>query len=153
MDIDASTRLGAPTEAVFAALEDLGTYPDWLSIVSAAEPSEPVEGDPGPAWDIDLTARFGPLSRTKRLRMVRTVHDRDGGAVRFERREDDGVEHNAWVLSGRAEPDGEAAGEAGTQLSLHLHYGGASRLPGLDMILRQEAERAGPRLDALLDER
>ena len=153
MDIDASTRLGAPTEAVFAALEDLGSYPRWLTIVSGAEPAEPVAGDPGPAWAIDLTARFGPLSRTKRLRMVRTVHDPADGTVRFERREDDGVEHNAWVLSGRAEPDGAEEAEAGTKLSLHLHYGGASRLPGIDLILRQEAEKAGPRLDALLDER
>ncbi len=153
MDIDASTRLGAPTRTVFAALEDLGTYPGWLTIVSAAEPSDPVEGDPGPAWDVELTARFGPLSRTKRLRMVRTVHEPDRGEVRFERREADGVEHNAWVLAGQAEPGGDVDGEAGTQLSLHLHYGGASRLPGMDVILRQEADKAGPRLEALLDER
>lgn len=47
--------------------------PQWLEIVTRAEPM----GDDGnePAWAVDLRGRMGPLARSKRLRMVRTGHD------------------------------------------------------------------------------
>ena len=73
------------------ALADLGTYPAWLGLVTAAEP----DGDN--TWVVTLRARLGPLARSKRLRMVRT--ERSADSVRFERREVDGRDHSEWVLS------------------------------------------------------
>ena len=61
-----------PPEALFALVDDLGGYPDWLEIVVAAVPVEAAAGDEGPAWSVELRGRVGPLARSKRLRMVRT---------------------------------------------------------------------------------
>ena len=59
------------------ALADLSTYPEWLALVTEAEP----QGDH--TWLVTLRARLGPLARSKRLRMVRTQLLDD--SVRFER--------------------------------------------------------------------
>ncbi|MBW3614910.1 MAG: SRPBCC family protein [Actinobacteria bacterium] len=154
MDVEASALVKAPVPVVLGVLQDLSTYPSWLSIVASAVALPPRPVDEGPAWLIELVARVGPLSRRKRVRMVRTLHDPLVGEVRFERREDDGRDHSAWVLTGRAtreEPSQD--GGAGTRLTVRIHYGGASRLPGIDILLRQEARRAGERLEALLQRR
>lgn len=148
MDVEASAVVRAPVLDVFGVLEDLATYPDWLSIVGSAAPAPAAPADEGPAWLMELVARIGPISRRKRVRMVRTVRDPEAGEVRFERREDDQRDHSPWVLTGRAAPSEEPA-EA-TALAVHIHYGGTSRLPGIDILLRQEARRAGERLEALL---
>lgn len=137
---------------VFGVLEDLSTYPQWLSIVASAAPAPAVPVDEGPAWVMELVARIGPLSRRKRVRMVRTLHDPEAGQVRFERREDDQRDHSPWVLTGRAAPSEQPPDGAveATALDVHIHYGGTSRLPGIDILLRQEARRAGERLEAML---
>lgn len=152
MDVQASAVVRAPAPEVFGVIEDLSTYPRWLSIVASAAPAPAVPVDEGPAWLIELVARIGPISRRKRVRMVRTLHDGEAGEVRFERREDDEGEHSPWVLTGRAVPSEESNGGAGqvTTLDVHIHYGGGSRLPGIDILLRQEARRAGERLENLL---
>lgn len=130
-----TAELAATPERVFAEVADLSTYPGWLGIVHAAEPVG--EG----AWAVELGARLGPWRRTKRVRMARTVCDAISGAVRFERAELDGREHSAWVLEARV-----AATERGSALTMHVHYGGAAWVPGLDLVLRQEVRRAAARL-------
>lgn len=142
-DVDVTASLSAQVEpaVLFAAVADLGGYPDWLEIVprAVAAPQDPT--DPGPAWSVDLRGRIGPLSRSKRLRMVRTVHDTPALAV-FERRELDGRSHSDWVMRAHVIP-----GEAGTTtLTMELHYGGAMWMPMLDRVLADEIERSRPRL-------
>lgn len=117
-------------------MADLTTYPQWLGIVQAVTPD-------GDAWVVELGARLGPFKRTKRVRIVRTACD--AAYVRFERAELDGREHSPWVLSAEVRPAGE-----GTELTMHLHYGGSAWLPGLDLVLAQEVRRAGARLDVRL---
>lgn len=146
MELDAVATLEAEPTQVFAALEDLATYPHWLTIVGRAEPAVADAADPGPAWMVELVGRVGPFTRTKQVRMVRTRHDRSAGDVCFERCERDGRSHNTWVLTGSAAAD--AAG--GTRLHVHLRYGGGRTLPGADLLLRQEAARAGARLGRYL---
>ncbi|MCB0987226.1 MAG: hypothetical protein KDB09_05575, partial [Acidimicrobiales bacterium] len=85
MELVAEMEATRPPGAVFGWIEDLGFYPRWLEIVTRATPRV----DPGeirPTWDVDLRGRLGPVARTKRLRMVRTVHD-PGQRVVFERHE------------------------------------------------------------------
>ncbi|HMQ28154.1 MAG TPA: hypothetical protein PKA98_19350, partial [Acidimicrobiales bacterium] len=89
MDVTETLDVAAGPEALFAWVATLDRYPDWLDIVARAEPAPAHDGDPGPAWLVDLRGRLGPLSRAKRLRMVRTRHEPPGRAV-FERRELDG---------------------------------------------------------------
>lgn len=144
MELDARAEIAVAHARVVAALEDLATYPHWLTIVGAAAPApaHPDDGD-RPAWWVDLVGRVGPFRRSKRVRMVRTALDPEVGTVRFERVEHDGRTHNAWILTAEA----AVAGAGRTTVHVHLHYGGGRTLPGADLLLRQEAHRAGARLE------
>ena len=134
-----------PPGRLFAALENLDDYPGWLTIVDRAVPAEAIEGDEGPVWQVDLRGRIGPLSRSKRLRMVRTVHEAPH-RLRFERREVDGRRHSAWTLLAEiaAGPDGPA--DLGSQVRISLHYGGSFGGALLERMLVDEIEASRPRL-------
>ena len=140
MELVETVELRAQPDAVFALVEDLGRYPDWLSIVPRAVR---IEGDQ-PAWMVDLRGRIGPLSRAKRLRMQRTEH-RPPLRVRFERVEPDGRSHSPWVLDAAVAPSAK-----GSELTMTLRYGGALWVPMLDRMLRQEIEGSRARLAELL---
>ena len=142
--MDVTAKLDAPVsvDELFPWVEDLGRYPRWLDIVARADPDG---ADRDAAWIVDLRARLGPFARSKRLRMVRTVHE-PGRRVTFERRERDGRDHSPWVLAAEL-ADG---GVASTQLTMHLHYGGGLWGPVLERLLGDEIERSRPRLLALL---
>jgi len=144
--VDLTTAMPAPCppERLFAALEDLVDYPGWLSIVDRAVPAEPAAGDEGPVWLVDLRGRIGPLARSKRLRMVRTVHDASGGRLRFERREIDGRHHSPWVLHAEVTPGGD--GDAGSHVQITLHYGGSFGGALLERMLVDEIEASRARL-------
>lgn len=146
MDLYGRADLAHAPARVFEAVADLATYDEWLGIVAGVTPAPADAQDAGPAWYVELGARLGPLRRTKRLRMVRTVHEADSRA-RFERHEHDDRAHSPWILTATVEP----AGAEETHLRMDLHYGGAGWLPGLDLVLRQEIRRAGGRLDRYLE--
>ncbi|MEM7272432.1 MAG: SRPBCC family protein [Actinomycetota bacterium] len=141
-----SATTEAGPDRLFAVVSDLATYPDWLDLVDAVESA----GEPD-AWFVTLRARVGPFSRSKRLRMVRTVA-RDGArrTVRFDRAETDGKEHSPWVLSAVVlpVPDGE-----GSEVTLDLVYGGTLWTGPLETILDATAARATERLQAYVAER
>jgi hypothetical protein len=126
---------------VHAVVHRLETYPEWLDLVNRV-----VEDSAGgqPAWQVDLRGQLGPIRRTKRLRMVRTVDEVDH--VRFERHELDGREHAPWILDARI---GQT--ETETVLTMTLRYEGRRWVPLLDRVLADEIERARPRLLELLD--
>lgn len=146
MDVTAEMDAAAPAAAVFAWIDDLERYPEWLGLVSRAVPVDSHPDDEGPAWSIDLRARLGPLARAKRLRMVRTDHDAPHRAT-FERREHDGRDHSPWVLKASI-----AAGSAdASTLTMHLHYGGSLFGSVAERLLRDEIERSRPRLVALVE--
>lgn len=139
----------APTEAdqahLYEVIADLGTYPNWLDLVSSVEPVDPSPADPAEmAWSITLRARIGPLARSKRLRMVRTVAD--GEQVRFERQELDGRQHSTWVLAARVGPADRAPWRS--TVTLDLHYGGSLWSGLLDAVLQSAADDATERLQA-----
>ena len=145
VDLVSSLEAPCPPATLFAVVDDLGHYPDWLSIVPRAVVDAAGAEDQGaPAWIVDLRGRLGPLARSKRLRMVRTEHEPDRRA-RFERRELDGRSHSAWVLDAQVAPAG-----AGSRLTMALHYGGSFGGSVLERMLRDEIERSRPRLLELL---
>ncbi len=146
VEVTASLHTAAEPESLFAQLDTLDGYPQWLEIVSRAEPSQAAEGDPGPAWMVDLRAQLGPLRRSKRLRMVRVQHD-PPHVVRFTRRELDGRSHSEWTLIASVDPDGD-----GSTLEMFLHYGGGLWIPLLDRLLRDEIERSKPRLVRIMED-
>jgi hypothetical protein len=145
VDLEGTASLTADPAAVYEVVADLGTYPDWLGIVFGAEVAPHSAQDVGPAWMVDLGARIGPLPLTKRVRMVRTQH-LPPKVARFERQEHDGGSHSDWILIAEVE-----VADRGSVLTVRLHYGGASRLPGVDAILREEIRKAGGRLQMRLD--
>ena len=151
MDVTAGFETSASPEDLFAVVEDLGRYREWLEIVARAVPAEADGGDPGPAWTVDLRARLGPFARAKRLRMVRAAHE-PHHRVRFERRELDGRSHSPWVLDADvADLRGQEDRGTGTRLTMRLHYGGRLWMPVLDRVLREEINRSKPRLRSLLE--
>lgn len=150
MEIVAEMEARCPPAALFVWVEDLARYPDWLEIVTRAErvaasPGVDPDGDAA-AWAVDLRGRIGPLARSKRLRMVRTVHEVPRRA-RFERAELDGRNHSPWTL------EVEVAGDDDTsRLTMQLRYGGGLFGPVLERVLRDEIERSRDRLAALVSD-
>jgi hypothetical protein len=143
MDVVATFDAPVGLDVLRPWVEDLERYPEWLEIVPRAVAAAADDGDIGPAWSVDLRGKLGPFARAKRLRMVRTVDDPDH--VRFERVEHDGRDHSAWVLDAAIE-----ATDAGSSLTMRLHYGGRLWMPALDRLLADEIERSRPRLLACL---
>jgi hypothetical protein len=142
--VDMTARLEAPCppEELFEQVEDLSTYPEWLTIVPRVEPAAPERGDHGPVWMVELRGRIGPLARSKRLRMVRTVHEPVRHA-RFERRELDGRDHSPWVLDAVVEGSGHES-----TLEMSLHYGGSFGGGLVEKLLADEIAASRPRLVA-----
>jgi hypothetical protein len=148
MEIVAEMDARCAPEELFAWVDDLARYPEWLEIVTRAVPSS-AAGAPGagdqPAWAVDLRGRVGPLARSKRLRMVRT-HCDPPNRVSFERAELDGRSHSPWTL----EVD-VVGGSEGSHLTMRLRYGGGLFGPVLERVLRDEINRSRQRLAALVD--
>jgi ribosome-associated toxin RatA of RatAB toxin-antitoxin module len=111
---------------LFALVDDLDRYPAWMPLVRAVTrdeadaPDDPDGGATQPAWTVEIQATVGRFARSKRLRMVRVVHD-PFRRVRFERAERDGRSHAAWTLE--AVLDEPTASQ--TRLAMTLHYGGS----------------------------
>ncbi|MCU1351604.1 MAG: hypothetical protein JWM05_813 [Acidimicrobiales bacterium] len=143
MDVSADLAAPCPPERLFGCVDDLARYPDWLEIVTRAEPVD-AGPDGRPAWQVELRARLGPLARSKRLRMVRTRSDPPSG-VTFERAELDGRQHSPWVLRADVTPTA-----AGSSLAMHLHYGGSLWGPVLERLLGDEIDRSRTRLLTLV---
>ena len=143
MDVHAALEADCDADTLFAYVDDLGRYPSWMDLVHRVEP---LGGDGSPAWQVELRARVGPLARSKRLRMQRTVHDTEARRVVFERAEADGKRHSAWVLSAEV---GHSDGR--TTLDMHLYYGGALWTGGvLERVLADQIRNGRDRLAALV---
>ncbi len=138
MDITASLEAPCAAEQLFELVDDLSTYPQWNGLVHSAV-REPGDGS---AWDVELRARLGPLARSKRLRMVRTIRDVQNFRVVFERDQADGRNHSPWVLDASiVEHDGLS------RLTMRLHYGGGLWTGGaLERVLAEQITSGRERL-------
>lgn len=149
MDVRADLTASCDRASLFPWVDDLTRYPEWMQLVHSATPvpaEAEIDDGHAPAWTVELRARVGPLARSKRLRMVRVVHD-DPAHVVFERREADGRRHSPWVLDVRLAD----ATSGGTRLDMHLHYGGGLWTGGvMERVLREEIDRGRDRLLSLV---
>jgi hypothetical protein len=152
MQIERQTSVPGPPERAFALVDDLSVYPSWMDLVHDVVEVEPAGGRR--TWDVELQAQVGPFARSKRLRMVRVVHD-PGHRVVFERAEVDGKRHSPWILSAALDPepsDDPGAGAA-TRLTMTLTYGGNLWTGAvLQRVLDDHVERGAAALSVLLSE-
>ena len=163
MEIEAVLESPVGPPELYPWIAELARYPRWLSIVTEATPAAVAPGDRGPAYFVHLRAKIGPLSRSKRLRMVQTAAVADQ-SVRFERHEADGQEHSPWVLQADisvptsstrgaaqvANPVATTSAGIKAILTMRLHYGGGLFEPVVERLLTGEIEAAKPRLLACL---
>ena len=118
MDVTAALDAPCRPEQLFVLVDGLDDYPAWMPLAHQVD----ADADDGgrAAWRVELRARLGPFARSKRLRMVRSLHDIGACHVRFERSELDGRAHSPWVLDAVVR-----ATDVGCRLEMSLHYGGA----------------------------
>lgn len=145
MNINASLETHVAPAAVYAEVAVLDHYSEWLDIVERVEAAAKLAGDEGPAWFVQLRGKVGPLSRSKKLRMVRTVAQESSHVV-FERREADGKSHSSWILRADITPNEQA-----TELKMTLHYGGGLFDGVVERLLKGEIEAAKRRLRTRLE--
>jgi uncharacterized protein YndB with AHSA1/START domain len=141
-----SSETTAPPEKLFTAMNDLGTYSEWMSLIDHCEPTEVVDDDLGPAWIVTLKAKVGPFARSKRLRMVQvesSPHER----VRYARNETDGKQHSDWVMEATIE---SRPGNA-SAVTVELSYSGGLWSGPLDVVLGTQVDEARERLRAYLE--
>ena len=144
MDVTAALQAPCAPEVLFAHVDELTEYASWMALVHRVERVEPSDGRP--TWMVELRARVGPLARSKRLRMVRSLHDPVAGHVRFERVETARHTHSPWVLDAQVSPMPD-----GSRLEMHLHYGGSLWTAGvMERVLGDQIESGRDRLLALL---
>jgi hypothetical protein len=130
---------------LFGLVDELDEYPAWMPLAHRAD-AIGADAEGRPAWDVELRARVGPFARSKRLRMVRTVHDAHRTTARFERVELDGRRHSPWVLDATV-----SATEVGSRLDMRLHYGGALWTGGvMERVLGDQIVAGRERLLALV---
>lgn len=145
MEVRRNVVLPGPAATVFEFIDDLARYPEWMDLVHSVTPAGSNAHDVA-GWDVELRAKVGPLARSKRLRMVRTVHDPPRRVV-FERSEADGRRHSAWVLQSILEPRPDNASE----LVMTLSYGGSLWTGAvLERVLDDHVERGAAALAGLV---
>ncbi len=145
MEIERSIVLAASPDDVFALVDDLDRYPQWMQLVHDVAAAVPT-GDDRPAWEVELRAQVGPFARSKRLRMVRTVHEPTSTVV-FERDEVDGRQHSPWVLRCTIVPNALDH----VRLTMNLVYGGNLWTGAvLQRVLDDHVERGAVELSELL---
>ena len=141
MDVTATLDAQCSIDVLRPWVGDLTRYTEWLTIVPRAELES---GSDPAAWAIELRAKVGPIARSKRLRMVRTVDEPDH--VRFEREELDGRSHSPWILDAVLEPLDSA-----TRLTMGLHYGGSFGAGLFERLLTDEIETSKQSLRSLVE--
>lgn len=95
-------------------------------------------------WWVELRAKVGPLARSKRLRMRRTINSAEH--IRFERQEDDGKKHSPWQLDAKISDHPQ-----GVTVVMEMQYGGSLWTGGiLDKVLATQADAGKQRLAELV---
>lgn len=128
MNYTSSVDIDAPLVLVLPHVNSLDNYPIWMPLIHS------IEADGSDAWIVELRAKVGVFARSKRIRMRRTTNT--DSRVVFEREENDGRSHSAWILSvDLAETSGK------TSVTMHLSYGGTLWTAGvLDRILAAQVD-------------
>ena len=130
--------LPVPAGTVRPYVAELDSYRSWMPVIHDVERLDDT------TWRVELRAKLGVFARSKRLTMVRTL-DAPGEIV-FERREDDGRTHAAWVMKVWISDHGQEC-----RVTIELVYDGNLWASGvLDKILAAQVEAGKRNLAALV---
>ena len=143
MEVTANVDVPVSVEILFGYISDLKNYESWLEMVHSVKPFSHVASTSPDldAWIVELRARLGPFARSKRLRMVQKICEAPYCVV-FERAENDGRSHSAWVLSATVSPT-----DSGSSLQMNLHYSGSLFTGGLlERALADQIEKGREKL-------
>lgn len=149
MDVIASVEVPVSAEKLFDYVSDLNNYQSWLEMVHSVTPVDQnaASSTAIKTWTVELRARLGPFARSKRLRMARTSYEAPHRVV-FERYENDGRSHSAWVLSATVSQTSN-----GSSLTTNLHYSGSLFTGGLlERALADQITNGSEKLIQLLSE-
>jgi len=134
MKQSSSVHLDVDVSDVYPWVNDLSRFPEWMPLVHAAVVADGVSY----VWVIELRARVGVFARSKRLRMRRTVNTES--RVVFERDENDGKVHAAWVLEVLVDKDSQNT-FGGCLVTMNLSYAGKLWTAGLlDKVLASQID-------------
>lgn len=147
MEIQRELVATCPASTLFAYVEDLDEYTAWMPLVHSADFIAAES-----AWNVELRAKVGPFARSKRLRMVRAVHEPNREVI-FERVETDGRHHAPWVMRALLEEiesgNGTQPSDRRTRLTMTLKYGGSLWTGGvMERVLDDQVRRGS---EALLE--
>ena len=143
MDVTASVDVPVSVEILFSYVSDLKNYESWLEMVHSVKlvSDVAITSHDLDTWMVELRARLGPFARSKRLRMVRKICETPYCVV-FERAENDGRSHSAWVLSATVSQT-----DSGSSLQANLHYAGSLFTGGLlERALADQIEKGREKL-------
>ena len=135
MKQSSSVHVDAAVRDVYPWVNDLSRFTQWMPLVHTAV-AEVGDSD---AWVIELRAKVGVFARSKRLRMKRTVNTES--RVLFEREENDGKVHAAWVLEALIVADVASSVPGGCVVTMNLSYAGTLWTAGLlDKVLASQID-------------
>jgi len=143
MDVTANVDVPVSVEILFSYISELKNYEAWLEMVHSVNSISDVSSTSYDldTWIVELRARLGPFARSKRLRMVRKICEAPNCVV-FERAENDGRSHSAWVLSATVSQT-----EKGSSLQMNLYYSGSLFTGGLlERVLADQIEQGRAKL-------
>ncbi len=147
MDVTANVDVPVSAEKLFNYISDLKNYDSWLEMVHSVNlvEDDALSTHGLKTWIVERRARLGPFARSKRLRMVRASCEAPYRVV-FERAENDGRSHSAWVLSATVSQTVN-----GSSLRTNLHYSGSLFTGGLlERALADQIKRGQEKLIQLL---
>ena len=149
MDVTANVDVPVSVEILFSYISNLKNYESWLEMVHSVKSSDhdSTRSQDLKFWTVELRARLGPFARSKRLRMVRTRCEAPYSVI-FERVENDGRDHSAWVLGATVSQT-----VSGSLLQTNLHYSGSLFTGGLlERALADQIKQGREKLIQLLSE-
>ncbi len=149
MHKELNATVNKPLDSVWPVVSDLATFPQWIEIVDTVV----VDAGEPPAHFVILKARLGPISRSKKLRMVQTARGGESdpeanNSVTFERQETHDIEVAMWKMNVTA----CSTGESSTQLSISLSYDGELWLPAFGAILDSQVPKTIESLERYIQE-
>lgn len=148
MNIGLDFDVDCSAERLFSVLSDLGSMQRWTDVARSVQRSEPRVDDLGPAWNVVLAAKVGPVRQKVLVRMVQVICESPASNgryhVRFEGKIKNKPVRHPLVIEHWIEGD-----EVRASSSTEIHLRGGIKIPFLDRFLGGEIDSTVDRVREL----